>query len=124
MAKNEIKRCPVCGTESIGGKIHNYHRNGPRTKGYTIEALRVMATETQEANQVRMIVGDAVDLARQPDGWTSKPKRREYHREYYWRNVNKRRAQRVASKTLRRRVRPLIAELCKAVDIGRITAGW
>lgn len=119
-----MKRCPICGTESVGGRVHGYHSNGSRKKGYTLEATRVMAEQTQEAARVVMIVGDAVDIARQPDGWTSKPKRREYHRDYYWRNVNKRRAQRVASKSLHRRVRPLIAELCKAVDIGRITAGW
>lgn len=124
MVEKKVRLCPVCGTESVGGKVHGYHRNGSRTKGYTLDALQVMAIETQERNQVCMIVGEAVDLARQPDGWTSKPKRREYHRDYYWRNVNKRRAQRTASKAMQRRLRPLIADLCKAVDIGRITAGW
>lgn len=124
MVEKKVRLCPVCGTESVGGKVHGYHRNGSRTKGYTLDALQVMAIETQERNQVCMIVGEAVDLARQPDGWTSKPKRREYHRDYYWRNANKRRAQRTASKAMQRRLRPLIADLCKAVDIGRITAGW
>ena len=118
----EIKRCPICKTESKGGWPHRWHKEGHRKKGYTQKDLVAMV----EAYDIKMIVCDAVDLARQPLHWQPKPKksRKEYHRAYYWRHAEKRRTQRKVSKSLRRRVRPLIADLCRAVDLGRISAGW
>lgn len=118
--------CPICGIQSTGGKPHNYHKNSARRKGYTQEQVQAWSIQTREQNALVAIICNAVDLARQPDGWQSKPKksRKEYHQAYYWRHADKRRMQRRVSKSLRRRVRPLIAELCKAVDLGRITAGW
>lgn len=126
MAQKEIKRCPICLIENTGGRVHGWHKNGSRKKGYTPEQLTSMAREAIEHNQVTAIICDAVDLARQPTHWESKPKksRKEYHREYYWRHADKRRMQAKASKSLRRRVRPLIADLCRAVDLGRISATW
>ena len=121
-----MKRCPICLTESVGGKPHGWHKHGHRKSGLTIEQVSGFAKATLERNQIKAIICDAVDLSRQPDGWMPKPKksRKEYHREYYWRHVGKRREQRRVSKSLRRRVRPLIADLCHAVDLGRITATW
>lgn len=126
MAQKEIKRCPICLIENTGGRVHGWHKNGSRKKGYTPEQLTSMAREAIEHNQVTAIICDAVDLARQPTHWESKPKksRKEYHREYYWRHADKRRMQAKVSKSLRRRVRPLIADLCRAVDLGRISATW
>jgi hypothetical protein len=122
----QVKRCPVCLIENTGGRPHTWHKTAHKKKGYSSERIAEMVRQTIEQNQVKEIICDAVDLARQPDGWRSKPKksRKEYHQVYYWRHADKRRMQRRESKTLRRRVRPLIAELCKAVDLGRITAGW
>lgn len=122
----EIKRCPICLVENTGGRVHGWHKNGSRKKGYTPQQLTEMALVTIEQNRVRAIICDAVDLARQPLHWQSKPKksRKEYRRDYYWRHAEKRRTQRKVSKSLRRRLRPLIADLCRAVDLGRISAGW
>lgn len=84
-----------------------------------------MAEANRDLRMTIAIVCDAVDTARQPDGWRSNPKKRtEYHREYYWRHADKRRKQRRENKSMRRRVRPLIAGLCRAVDLGRISARW
>lgn len=120
------KNCPICGVENTGGRPHLWHRNGSRTKGYTASDLTKMAEDTRELRLTIAIVCDAVDIARQPDGWRSNPKksRTEYHREYYWRHADKRRRQRRENKSMRRRVRPLIAGLCRAVDLGRISARW
>lgn len=115
-----MKRCPICLTESVGGWPHRWHKEGHRKKGYTEQDLVKMV----EAHSVQAIICDAVDLSRAPDNWQSKPKRTEYHREYYWRHVERRRKQRVVSKAMRRRLRTLIADLCRAVDLGRISARW
>ena len=119
------KDCPVCGVENTGGKVHSWHKQAAKRSGYTMQDLHQMISTSKTTVELIQIVSDAVDRARYPDGWRSKPKKRtEYHREYYWRYADKRRAQRKTSKLLRRRVRPIIAELCKAVDIGRLTANW
>lgn len=121
-----VKRCPICFTESPGGKPHGWHKHGHRKSGLTIEQVSDLARQTLERNQVKAIICNAVELSRQPDGWIPKPKksRKEYHREYYWRHADKRRTQRRVSKSLRRRLRPLIADLCRAVDLARISAQW
>lgn len=121
-----MKRCPICLTESVGGKPHTWHRSAHRKKKYTPDQIAEMARHAIEQNQVKAILCEAVDLARQPMHWEPRPKksRKEYHRNYYWRHADKRRTQRRVSKSLRRRVRPLIADLCHAVDLGRITATW
>jgi uncharacterized protein YoaH (UPF0181 family) len=120
------KNCPVCGVENTGGKIHTWHTSAHRKKQYSVEQIAEMSARTLESNQVRSIVAEAVDLARQPDGWEPKPKksRKEYHREYYWRHAVIRRQQRVTSKMMRRKLQSLISDLCHAVDLGRITASW
>ena len=64
-----MKVCPVCKVENTGGRPHQWHKNGHRKKGYTAEVLSNMATQTIERNQVRAVVAEAVDLARQPDHW-------------------------------------------------------
>lgn len=121
-----MKRCPICHVENTGGKPHGWHKHGHRKSGFTPEQIAEFAKQTLEVNQVKAIVCDAVDESRQPDGWQSKPRmsRKEYHREYYWRHVVIRRQQRVTSKMLRKKLKPLISELCHAVDLGRITATW
>jgi len=120
------KNCPVCGIENTGGKVHVWHNNGHRKSGITLERLTVMAQQTMIVNQITADVAEAVDLARQPDGWQPKPwkSRKEYHKAYYWRHVDKRRRQRLSSKMLRRKLKPLIDELCIGVDLGRISANW
>lgn len=122
----QVKLCPICLTESVGGLPHRWHKEGHRKKGYTQDQIASMVRQTLEHNQIRAIICDAVDKSRQPDGWQSKPKRsrKEYHREYYWRHLVIRRQQRVTSKMLRKKLKPLISELCHAVDLGRITAMW
>ena len=125
-AKQKVRRnCPVCGVENTGGQIHRWHKEAHRKKGYVVGELTEMAKATMELNAVKAIICEAVDDARQGDGWRSRPRKRtEYHREYYWRNVTKRRKVARESKSMRRKVRPLIAALCHAVDLGRITARW
>jgi hypothetical protein len=124
--ERQVKRCPVCHVENTGGRPHVWHKTAHRKKQYSVEQIAGMAQQTLERNQVKSIICDAVDESRQPDGWTSKPKksRKEYHREYYWRHAVIRRQQRVTSKMLRKKLKPLISELCHAVDLGRITATW
>lgn len=122
----EMKRCPICLTANTGGLPHVWHKHAHRKKGYTPEQLAEMARQTLEQNQVKAIICDAVDESRQRDNWVSKPRmsRKEYHREYYWRHVVIRRQQRVTSKMMRKKLKPLIDDLCHAVDLGRITATW
>ncbi len=119
-----MKVCPICKAENTGGKPHRWHKVAHRQKGYTTEMLTEMVSQTIQRNQVKAIVSEAVDLARQPDHWTPKPSRREYHRAYYWRHVEKRRRQRNVAKRMRAKLQPLISDLCVAVDLGRISARW
>lgn len=118
------KNCPICGVENTGGQPHRWHKEAHRKKGHSVADITDMVAKTSEFRKTVELICHAVDLARQPDGWRSNPKRTEYHQAYYWRNVEKRRVQRKVSKSLRRRVRPLIADLCRAVDLGRISARW
>jgi len=122
----EMKRCPICHVENTGGQPHGWHKYGHRKSGYTLEQIADFARQTFERNQVKAIICDAVDESRQRDDWQPKPKksRKEYHREYYWRHVTIRRQQRVMSKTMRKKLKPLIDGLCHAVDLGRISATW
>lgn len=113
MAK--VKLCPVCLTESVGGKPHIWHKSAHRKKRYSVDALSEMARTTIEANQIKAIICEAVDLARQPDG--AKPKMRRV------RIRRKPKAPKV-SHEMRKRLRPLISGLCRAVDLGRISARW
>ena len=121
-----MKLCPICLTANTGGKPHRWHKQAHRKKGYTQDQLAEMARQSIEQNQVKAIICDAVDESRQPDGWQPRARksRKEYHREYYWRHVVIRRQQRVTSKMMRKKLKPLIYELCHAVDLGRITATW
>jgi len=110
-------RCPVCLLPRAGGKRCGYHAN-QRARGLSDDFIREQSIKTLERNQVIQIVCEAVDDARS---------RTEYHRKYYQANKAKRRRQRVASKQKRRILNIhgfLIRELCNAVDIGRLTAGW
>lgn len=122
----QMKLCPICLTANTGGLPHTWHKSAHRKKKYTPEQIAEMARQAIEQNQVKAIICDAVDESRQRDDWQSKPRksRKEYHREYYWRHVVIRRQQRVTSKMLRKKLKPLISELCHAVDLGRITATW
>jgi endogenous inhibitor of DNA gyrase (YacG/DUF329 family) len=123
--KKVRKNCPVCGVESTAGLIHRWHKEAHRKKGYVVGELTEMAKATMEQNRIKAIICEAVDEARQGDGWRSKPKtRKEYHRAYYWEHADRRRKQRRESKALRQRVRPLVAALCHAVDLGRLSARW
>lgn len=120
MGKKVTKRCPVCLTESVGGLPHRWHKDGHRKKKHTIEQLSAAARATIEFNQVKAEIMDAVDRARHPDGWQSKPKgRASHHREHFWRKVETRPRYRVSKK-----LKPLISELCHAVDLGRLTSTW
>lgn len=124
-----MKLCPICFTENTGGRPHQHHRLAARKSGHTLEELAIAARATIEQNAVKAIVMDAVDEARHPDHWRPKPKadRAEYHRAYYWRKVEARRnATRETKRRARmsKKLRPLIADLCRAVDLGRITARW
>ena len=125
MRKKVRKNCPVCGVENTAGKPHRWHKEAHRKKSYTQDELTRLANQTIEQNRVKSIICDAVDEARQSDGWRSKPKtRKEYHRTYYWEHADRRRKQRRESAALRRRVRPLVAALCHAVDLARLSARW
>lgn len=110
-------RCPVCLVPQKGGKRCGYHVD-QRNRGLSDDLVRSAALQTIERNQVIQIVAEAVDEART---------RKEYHRAYYQANKPKRRQQRLESKRKRRILTIhafLIRELCNAVDIGRMTAGW
>jgi hypothetical protein len=123
--RKPVKLCPICLTENTGGLPHRHHREGHRKKSRTIEQISEMARQTIEANQVRVIVAQAVDESRQPEPWADK--RTRYHRAYYQANLERRREQTRQSKRdqrMRRRLRTLIAGLCYAVDLGRLTARW
>ena len=125
--KKVVKLCPVCLTENTGGLPHRHHREGNRKKARTVEQISEMARQRIEANQVRLIVGAAVDDAREPDDWDPGAKRAAYHRAYYAKNIERRRRQARDAKRARamlRNLRPLIAGLCHAVDLGRLTARW
>jgi len=120
------KLCPVCGTENTGGQPHRWHKMVHREKA-RLEQVAEMARQTVEVNRVRLVLADAVDESREPDGWRPNEKRTAYHREYYARHLERRRMQARESKrrrTLKRRLRPLIDALCDAVDLGRETARW
>lgn len=71
-----MKRCPICHVENTGGKPHGWHKQGHRKSKHTLEQLTEFSKATLELNQVKAIIGDAVDLARQPDNWQSRPKRK------------------------------------------------
>lgn len=120
--------CPICLAENTGGLPHRWHKMGARKKGRTQDELAAAARAVIEHNAVTAIVRDAVDEARYPDHWRSKPKTRaEYHREYYWRKIEKRRATARESRKrarLTKKLRPLILDLCRAVDLARVTASW
>ena len=128
MAEKVKRLCPICLAENTGGLPHRWHKMGARKKGRTQEELAAAARAVIEHNAVTAIVRDAVDEARYPDHWWSKPKTRaEYHREYYWRKVEKRRATARESRKrarLTKKLRPLILDLCRAVDLARVTASW
>jgi hypothetical protein len=127
MNRSAPKLCPVCLAENTGGLPHRHHREGNRKKARTVEQISEMARQRIEANQVRLIVGAAVDDAREPDDWDPGAKRAAYHRAYYAKNIERRRQQSRDAKRARamlRNLRPLIAGLCHAVDLGRLTARW
>lgn len=111
----EIKRCPICHVENTGGKPHGWHKHGHRKSGFTTEQIAEFARQTLEVNQVKAVIFSAVDLARQPDHVRPKVTRVRIRRKP---------KPMIATKNMRRRVRPLIAHLCRAVDLGRITATW
>lgn len=126
MPAKRIRLCPVCGIENTGGQPHRWHRLHHKA-GLTVEQVAEMSRQTREANYLVRTVSDAVDDAREPDAWRPDEGRAEYHRAYYARHLERRRMQARESKrrrTLKRKLRPLIDELCNAVDIGRVTAGW
>lgn len=111
------KACPVCGVEATGGRVHGYHMNAHRKRKWTLDDVKVQADRTREANAVRAIVAEAVDEARRAS-------RTEYHRLYYRLNLERRRQQRREHRVMQRKLRPLISELCDAVDLARETAQW
>lgn len=113
MAK--VKLCPICLTESVGGKPHGWHKSAHRKKRYSVEMLSDMARAAIEANQIKAIICEAVDLARQPDDVKPRVHRVRIRR--------KPKAPKV-SHEMRKRLRPLISGLCRAVDLGRISARW
>jgi uncharacterized Zn finger protein (UPF0148 family) len=120
------KLCPVCLTENTGGLPHRWHKEAHR-KTVRLEQVAEMARQTVEANRVRLVLADAVDEAREPDGWRPNEKRTAYHREYWAKNIERRREQsRLAKERMRmkRRLKPLIEHLCHAVDLGRESARW
>lgn len=113
MAKRH--ECPICHVETKRGQTCFYHnRNRARVEAGMIE-LRV--------KHFAALIGEAVDEARVSEP----PPRRNYHRDYYARHLERRRLQARESKRrqrLRRRLDPPIRELAEAVDLGRTTAGW
>jgi hypothetical protein len=127
MNRSAPKLCPICQTENTGGLPHRWHKVAHRKKAYGLDRVAEMAQQTIEANQVRLIVGAAVDASREPDDWDPGATRAAYHRAYYARNIERRRQQARDAKRARamlRNLRPLIAGLCHAVDLGRLTARW
>ncbi|MEY4182165.1 MAG: hypothetical protein RLZZ217_791 [Planctomycetota bacterium] len=107
------KLCPVCLTENTGGLPHRWHKEAHRKKAYGVEQVAEMARQTVEANRVRLVLADE--------------KRTAYHREYWAKNIERRREQsRLAKERMRmkRRLKPLIEHLCHAVDLGRESARW
>ena len=113
MAK--VKLCPICLTESVGGKPHGWHKSAHRKKRYSAEALSEMARAAIEANQLKAVICEAVDIARQPDN--VKPRARRVR-------IRKKSKAPTISRAMRRRLLPLISGLCRAVDLGRISARW
>lgn len=111
------KACPICGVENTGGRVHGYHKSSHRKIKWTLEDVKAAADRTRDANAVRAIVSDAVDEARRAS-------RTEYHRLYYRLNLERRRQQRREHRAMQRKLRPLISELCDAVDLARVTAQW
>lgn len=112
-----MKRCPVCGVENTGGRVHGYHNNSNRKRQWTIDQVKAASEQTRETNAVRAIVSDAVDEARRPS-------RAEYHRLYYKLNLERRRKQRREQRAMYRKLKPLISALSDAVDLARVTAQW
>ena len=108
-------RCPICHVETKRGQICFYHnRNRARVEAGMIE---------RRVAHFAALIGEAVDEARVSEP----PPRRNYHRDYYARNLDRRRMQAREAKrrrALRRRLDPLIRELAAAVDLGRTTARW
>lgn len=95
--------------------MHGWHYRNRDRVAAAVTARRV--------EHFAAIVGEAVDEAR----ISEPPPRRNYHRDYYARNLERRRMQAREAKrrrALRRQLAPLIAELSSAVDVGRATAGW
>jgi hypothetical protein len=120
------KLCPVCGVENTGGWPHRWHRLH-RKANLTVEQIAEFSRQAREANRLVRVVAEAVDDARAPDRWSPGEERAAYHRAYYARNLERRRMQARESKrrrTLRRKLRPLIDDLCLAVDLGRESARW
>lgn len=95
------RNCPICGVESVGGRQHNYHMH------------QSLTTEAQRAASEAIRLGN---------------KRTEYMREYYWRHAEKlrdrRREQKRELHRLRKLTKPIIEELCEAVDLARLTTNW
>lgn len=95
------RNCPICGVESVGGKPHNYHLH----QSLTPEAQRAASEAVRLGN-----------------------KRTEYQREYYWRHAEKLRDRRRDQKRelyrLRKTTKPLIEELCGAIDLARKMINW
>jgi dephospho-CoA kinase len=95
------RNCPVCGVESVKGKACNYHLH----QSLTPEAQRAASEAVRLGN-----------------------KRTEYQREYYWRHAEKLRDRRREHKRemyrLRKLTKPIIEDLCKAIDLARQTANW
>lgn len=120
------KPCPVCGVENTGGRPHRWHR-AHRKSGLTTEQVAELSRQTRETNQLIRVVAEAVDDARESDAWGPGEERAAYHRAYYAQNLERRRRQAREYKrrrTLTRKLRPLIDDLCHAVDLGRLTARW
>ena len=80
--KKTVRLCPVCFTETTGGRPHRYHKLAARKSGHSLEELAIAARATIEQNAVTAIVMDAVDEARHPDYWRAR-KRSEYHLAHY-----------------------------------------
>ena len=95
------RNCPICGIESVGGRPHNYHLH----QSLTPEAQRAASEAVRLGN-----------------------KRTEYQREYYWRHAEKlrdrRREQKRELHRLRKTIKPIIEELCEAIDLARQTVNW
>lgn len=123
------KNCPICGIENTGGIVHAYHKRAAKRSGYTLEALSGMIAYDSEMRALIEIVGDAVDRARIADDWTPKDIQKA---KTWWHHSDLRRLEskrkkalrRKAIRTAKRNAKPLVRELCHAVDIGRLTAHW